>query len=212
MLPFVEIKDNTIDLNPSVKILKKDEYINYCKSNVLIDKAKSDVDDLINEANRIFLVEKDRGYKNGSTQAKNEVAKLMQQTIVNCNSHYLTLKRDFIEIVMESVNKIISTFDNKELTLATITSSLKRITEQKKIKIYVGAGQLEDVNAQVSELLVAYPDVNYISVHLNNEIKHGGCLIETDLGVIDATIKTQLTALRNEITKCYSKTEETSIL
>lgn len=208
MLSFLEIKNYDLDLNSNIKVLKKDDYINYCHSELLIDKAKSDVDELINEANRIYQIEKERGYKNGNTQAKNDIAKLMQETIVNCNNHYQSLKNDFIEIIMESVNTIINGFDDKELTLKTINTALKRVTEQKKIKIYVGSRQLDSVTLQVSELLNLYPSIDYISVHLNNEIKNGGCFIETDIGVIDATIKTQLTALRNALAKCYSESTD----
>lgn len=203
MLSFVNLKAGDLALRPGLKILKAADYLNYLESEKLIENAQINVDDIINQANNIFQQEKSRGYKTGKLQAQDEVAEILQHTIIECNHYYLKVEESIVALVMSCVEKIISEFDDKQLTISVIKKTLQSAVNEKRITLRVSHQQVNDVKVSIDNIVELHSEIDYIDVIPDDRLTNGGCIVETDVGIIDANIDTQLKVLEEQITKCY---------
>lgn len=94
---------------------------------------------------------------------------------------------------------------NPAVCLDIITEALNRITEKDKVIIRVGSEDVDFVNEHREDLLKKLPDIRSLSVQEDHRIEDGGCIIETSLGYIDATIKTKLSLIEKALLAVYEE-------
>ncbi|EKM32888.1 flagellar assembly FliH family protein [Vibrio harveyi] len=68
--------------------------------------------------------------------------------------------------------------------------------------------QVAEVREKVSSILSDFPEVGYVEVIADARLKNGGCILETEVGIIDASIDGQLQALKQAITKQFSERQQ----
>ena len=204
MFAFVKIVSGELQLSPGQKILKSSDYMNYLQSDSLIDIAQNNVDEIINEASNIYQQEKARGYKDGKLQAQNEFAELMQEAVIRCNKYYIDCELQIVQSVIDCVSKVISDFDDVEIVRSIVQDKVDILSKRKQIILHVSPSQVDGVKSKVSQILSDYTDIEYIDVVADKRLKEsGGCIFETEIDIIDASISTQLTNLEQQINECY---------
>ena len=65
----------------------------------------------------------------------------------------------------------------------------------------VAPEMVETVRGRVSELRLAYPTVETFDVVEDPRLKGAACILETEAGVADASVETQLAAIEKSLRK-----------
>ena len=60
---------------------------------------------------------------------------------------------------------------------------------------------LDAVQNSLSSLLQTYPGISFLDIAADSRLKRGACLIESELGVVDSSLDTQLEAIKRAILK-----------
>ncbi|WP_318429390.1 HrpE/YscL family type III secretion apparatus protein [Photobacterium leiognathi] len=205
MVSFAEIKTNNLQLAPGIKVLKAKDYVTYLDSQHLIEDAHSKAESIIVKADEAYELERQRGYQDGIDQVKKENAETMMATLAQCSEYYLQVEQKMTGVVLDAVRKIISNFDDVETTASVVREALQLVRNQKKIILHVHPEQVTKVREKVSSILSDFPEVGYVDVIADACLKHGGCILETENSIIDASIDGQLQALKHAITKQLSE-------
>ncbi|AUI86012.1 type III secretion system protein [Vibrio azureus] len=201
MFSFVEIKTDNLKLTPGLKVLKAQDYTRYLDSQHLVDAASAKAESIIQQAQQAYEAEKQRGYQAGMEQAKVENAQILLDTLAKSNQYYLQVENKMTEVVLEAVRKIINTFDDVETTTRVVKEALYLVSNQKQVILHVHPDQVSEVKENVSTVLSEFPEVGYVDVVADGRLKNGGCILETEVGIIDASIDGQLQALRQAMKK-----------
>lgn len=133
-----------------------------------------------------------------------------QDALTSLNKHILLLDKALKEI-REDVQKRILPIALKaarkimgeELKLHPdrivdiLCQSLKPVTQHRRITVYVNRADLEYVEAAKPKLKKMFERLENLSVQERADIEPGGCIIETEAGIINAQLESQWRALES---------------
>ena len=119
----------------------------------------------------------------------------------------LRTEREAVELSLAIAEKIVhhEIKINRKVVLDIINAALKKVVDRKKIQIRLAPSDFKFLNDAKPHLSGLEEDFEKITFEEDKSIMAGGCVIETNLGDIDARIEKQLQAVkdafRSEINK-----------
>lgn len=131
-----------------------------------------------------------------------------QEGLISLNKHLLALDRELKEI-REEVHKKILPLSLKaarkilgeelrihpDRIVDIILASLKPVTQHRKVTIYVNRADLEHVEANRPKIKKIFEHLENLSIQERDDIEIGGCMIETEAGIINAQLENQWRAM-----------------
>ncbi|WP_038500899.1 HrpE/YscL family type III secretion apparatus protein [Chlamydia avium] len=199
------------EIAPNQKILSPEAFSALLDAQELLVKTKEDSEAYMNatkqECEKLRQEAEKRGFKEGSDAWNTQLAYLEKEM------HELRdeIKSSLVPLAIASVKKILG----KELEthpdtiVSIIIKALKELTQHKKILIHVNPKDLSIVEQSRPELkkIVEYADTLIIAPQA--DVSPGGCIIETEAGIINAQLDVQLAALEKAFSTILS--QQTSI-
>jgi len=88
---------------------------------------------------------------------------------------------------------------NQAVCLNIVSEAINKITDRDQVIVKVNHSDLEVVKQNRDRLLALIDGVKNFSIIEDTQVDTGGCIIETNLGYIDARIKTRLSAIETAI-------------
>ncbi|ANH78626.1 HrpE/YscL family type III secretion apparatus protein [Candidatus Chlamydia sanziniae] len=185
------------DISPNKKVLAPEAFSSLLDVKELLDKTKSDSEAYVHateeECVKLRQEAKEQGFKEGNEKWNKQLALLEQEL------HHLREKiRDaLVPLAIASVKKIIG----KELEMhpetivSIISEALKELTQNKTIIIYLNPKDLPIVEKSRPELKKIVEYANALILSARPDVVPGGCIIETEAGIINAQLDVQLAAL-----------------
>jgi len=107
------------------------------------------------------------------------------------------LEKMLIPVALKAAKKILG----REIELSEnavtdiVSNALKAVSQHKKITIYVNKKDLEPLERNRSRLKDLFESLEVLSLRERNDISRGGCIIETEGGIINAELENQWSAL-----------------
>ena len=199
MLPFVEIKSEHLQLEPSQRILRSQDYQSYLSAQALVEAAREQAAEIVQEARTVYEQQRELGWQAGMEQARREQAVLIHQTQLQCQEYYRTVEQQMSEVVLQAVRKILHDYDQVALTLKVVREALSLVSNQKQVTVRVHPEQVTAVRDQIARVHKDFPEIGYLDISADARLDQGGCILETEVGIIDASLDGQLEALSRAI-------------
>ena len=201
MLPFIEIKSDQVLLAPDQVVLRSADYQAYLTANQLVELARERAQAIEQGARDVYEQQKALGWQAGVDEARTSQATLIQETLQQCNQYYRAVGQKMSDVVLHAVRKILKQYDNTELALSVTREALSLVSNQKQVILHVQPEQVSAVRERVSHILKDFPEVGYVDVVADARLDEGGCILETEIGIIDASVDGQLAALATALTQ-----------
>ena len=166
------------------KIVKADEYSAVLEAGDLIKAAQKQADEIIQAAQRTYEQRYQQGYDDGVEAGKMETVVASVEFIEN-------IEKTVVSVVNQSVKKIIENFDDEERIKGIVNTALNHVRGQQKVTVRVHPKD-EPV---IAKMLALQTIGSYITVVADGHLQPDSCILESELGVIDASLKTQLKTL-----------------
>ena len=176
------------------KVIKSDDAVFLMEGNQILEKAQMQASTILEEANAIYELRKQEGYDDGLAEGKMEHTEKIMETVLSSLEFIENIEKTVVEVVGSSVKKLIGEFNKDELIVGIVRQALNSVRSQQKVIIRVA---VEDSNA-VSEalaIMIQNKSSGFIDIIPDSRLKHGSCILESELGVIDASLDIQLLAL-----------------
>jgi flagellar assembly protein FliH len=111
---------------------------------------------------------------------------------------YRQLEKEVVELALAIAEKVIcrEIATDKETVVCVAKEALAKVDDPGKVKIKMNPSDLKFINETKYQLANLIPDVNNVTFEAEENIESGGCIIETELGEIDARIEKQLQAVK----------------
>ena len=206
-LKIVTIKKQDFTLAPGQKVISAADYSVIEKSTLLVERARENAAQIIEEAKQAYEQEKERGYQDGMMQSRLEQSEQMLKMVDRSISYLADVEVSLAEILMTAVNKIIDGYDDRALTVGLIKSGLQHVRNERQVTVRVPPSHYSYVKEQVADILSGYKGVGLLNPVSDPRLKAGSCILESKIGVVDASIDIQLEALR----KRFGKLTENSL-
>jgi len=154
------------------------------------------------EAGTIKDIAAKDGYKAGLDQAKEDIQQMKAAVEVFLNAKqevFEYIAPDILEISVDIARKIVKKEieQNPQILLETILDVLKTISkDETKVSIKVNPAQLNLTKESIPDIISSTGIDAKINVYADATIEVGGCIVQTNNGIVDATINTQLEIIK----------------
>ena len=195
---------------------KREEEAARLNAEQLVERAKLEVERMIKEAEmRVAEIEheayqkgydagREVGFKKGQAEVRRLIDRLgtiVGQAIDVREDIIAASEKQLVDMILLISRKVIKdeVVERKEVVLNNIREALRRIKDRDRVDIRVNFADLELTTAHKDELIKLMESLRKVNIYEDSRIDRGGCIIETDVGSIDARISTQLKEIEEAI-------------
>ena len=172
----------------------------------IIAAAEAEAARIREEAKAAFEAEKRRGYEKGLDDGKMEIAMLKLDQVESSVAFMENVEEKMAEIVMKALKTCVTEIGDREMVVQIVRKTMNAVIRtQKHVTLKVAADMVETVRARVSELTTDFPTVETFDVVEDPRLKGAACVLETEAGVADASVETQLAAIEKSLRKHIAK-------
>ncbi len=182
----------------------------------IIERAKLEVERMVKEAEmrqaeieheayqKGYDAGREVGFKRGQAEVRRLIDRLgtiVGQAIDVREDIIAASEKQMVDMILLIARKVIKdeVVERKEVVLNNIREALRRIKDRDRVDIRVNFADLELTTAHKDELIKMMESLRKVNIYEDSRIDRGGCIIETDVGSIDARISTQLKELEEAI-------------
>lgn len=183
-----EHKDKVIASSDFSKLLTTSQVLKQAKEDVTtyLEENKKECEHLLEEA-------KESGFNQGLTEFNKQI--LYYEQKVKELEH--ELQQQVLPIALKAAKKIVSSElkIHPETIVDIVRQSLKPVTQNHHIKIYVNKKDREFLEEEKGEIKKIFDYVKILTIEDRDDVEPGGCIIETEAGIINASLENQWRAL-----------------
>lgn len=184
------------EVDTRVQILAGADRLAWADAQTLLEHAHSQAETIIAGAQAAFDAERERGYAEGREAALLDQAEKMIETVGRTVDYFANVESEMVELVMQSVRRVVDGFDSRETVMAVVRNALAVVRNQKHMTLRLHPDEVDVVKARVNELLAAYPGVGYLDIIADARLVRGACILESEIGMVEASLDGQIEALR----------------
>ena len=172
----------------------------------IIAAAEAEAARIREEAKAAFEAERRRGYEKGLDDGKMEIAMLKLDQVDSSVAFMENVEEKMAGVVMKALRTCVTEIGDREMVVQIVRKTMSAVIRtQKHVTLKVAADMVETVRARVSELTTDFPTVETFDVVEDPRLKGAACVLETEAGVADASVETQLAAIEKSLRKHIAK-------
>ena len=190
---FSLIKENAIHVAPKTKVLPAEEFSTLLSAVEVLDLVQKDVETFkieeLDELEKLKIQAQKEGFESGF-QSWAQAITALEEEIKQVRAD---LGKMIAPVALKAAKKIIG----RELELSEdavvdiVSNSLKAVAQHKRITIYVNRKDLDRLEANRPRLRDIFESLESLSIRERDDIESGGCVIETEGGIINAQLENQ---------------------
>lgn len=178
---------------PGVKVVNRDERAKLLEAAEIIEAAKARAAEIERKAEEAYKARYEAGYADGLEAGRLENMEKVMETAMASVEFIEGIEGTVVDVVMQSVRKILGEMNREDRIRAIVKTALANVRGQQKVTVRVAPSD-EPV---VSEALAAQTAGSFLTVVADARLEPDSCILESDLGVINASLSTQLKALEH---------------
>ena len=191
---------------PADRIVRCDEYMLHAKAEEILEIAQKKKQKLLEHADvQIKLMKEnaqsecDELFKNAQAESEKQCQQKMLEMIFSMTEngirYFSLLEQTFVQALKDLFLKILGEIPPEERIYQLVKQSIKTLSEEKTLHISVHPDQLVLLKSKTDELIAQHPSLKHIEVVADKELPIDSCLLETETGILDASIPLQLGTL-----------------
>ena len=196
MDPLFRLNSDVPTPAPGVKVLKAADVDTLHDAASLIEPAKAHAAEIEKKAEAVYEERYQQGYEDGVEFGKMENAEKMMETVLASVEFIESIENTVVSVVNQSIRKIIGELDDEERIKRIVGTALNTVRGQQRVTVRVNPSE----EPTVSRALAAMTSGSYLTVVADPRLGPDSCILESELGVVDASLETQLKALEHAFT------------
>ena len=181
----------------------------HAAAEALIAQAKADAESLRDKARREYETAAARGYETGREQALSEWYERSAGTVADQRRIQGMLRERIVEVIVDATEQIVRSEDVAAL-FARSAEVVERIVEGSTyLRVRVHPDDHESASREFARLAADWRERGHgisVTVVGDRQVEPSSCLCESDLGMVDASLDTQLAALRAAVARAARQT------
>lgn len=209
---FTLIHGDRVHIAPQKKIIAASEFSTLMEAIEIVEHAKADVKNYHQTvASDCELIKENafkEGYEEGYKQWAEQLASL-EESIANAHSN---LEQMVLPVALKAAQKIVGREIelNPEAIMDIITANIRPVAQHKKIIIFVNKNDWELVEKNKQQIKDLFEDLQSLSIRPRGDIEPSGCVIETEIGIINAQMTHRWSILAKAFEKLIKPSPESS--
>lgn len=190
---FTLLSGDSVHIAPNSKVIPAKEFSQALTAAEVLEKAYAEVDrykqDVAIECEKLKEQAMQEGFQEGFSQWTSHMAEL-EAEMANVNK---ATEKMIIPVALKAAKKIVG----REIELSEnaivdiVASKLKSVKQSKQVVIHANPKELSALEKHRSDLIGVFERLESLSIRPNEDVKPGGCIIETEAGIINAQLDRQ---------------------
>ena len=200
------VKKNELEIGSSGRLVKASDVAAVTSADEIIAAAEAEALRLRQEAVAAYEAEKSRGFEEGLQAGLKKIAEDKLDFAYESAAYMESVEEKLADIVIKALKKCVSQVGDKTLVVEIVRKAMKAVVRnQRQITLKVAPDMVDTVKSRLGEILSDYPALERVDVVEDARLKGSAAIIETEAGVADASVDTQLAAIENSIRKHFAK-------
>lgn len=190
---FSLIHGDSIHTAPKTKFIDAEAFSKLLEATEVISTVQKDADqyrkEVVVECEKLKEQAQKEGFEEGFKKWAEHVVKL-ENEIAKVRKE---VEKTIIPVALKAARKIVGReIELSETTIVDIVSNcLKAVSQHKKITIYVNRKDLDALEANRPRIKEIFESLESLSIRERADVAQGGCVIETEGGIINAQLENQ---------------------
>ena len=185
---------------PGTRILRAAEYARLLEAQSLLDDARAEAEAIRKRAEEAYEERKKQGYEDGVLDGQMQQAEKMLEPGMQAVEYLEGLERQIVEVVTTAVRKIVGELDDKERIVRVVRTALEQVRGRQRVVVRVCPEEEPQVREALAPMLARSSAANGIELVADQRMKAGDCMLESEMGVVDAGLEVQLKAIEHALT------------
>jgi len=200
------LKKNTFEVSSETPVVTAEDAAALVRAEEIVAAAEADAAKTAADARAAYEEEKKKGYTDGVAEGKTEIMMQKLDLIEESVRYMESIETKVADIVMKALRKCIAEIGDKELVCQIVKKAMQAVVRnQRQITIKVGTESVPVVKERLQTILADFPSLTYADVKEDPHLAPTACVVETDAGIVEASIDGQLDAIEKSIRKNFSK-------
>jgi type III secretion protein L len=197
-----QLKDlEKLRIEPGRKVIKSEELETLIDSQAILDTARVEAKQIVDSAQAEFDRQSKAGYDDGMLAGRMEIAERMIDSVTKTVNYVSSLEKSVVDLVMKALRKILGEMPDRERVAQVVRSALAVARTQRNVTVRVHPEDADHVRSQLAVITKPYPGVQFLEVTPDIRLTPGSCILESEVGVVDASLEVQLKAIENSLSR-----------
>jgi type III secretion protein L len=192
---------DNLDMQPSGKIVRADELQTLLDADAIIGAAQAEAERIVAESREEYERQKKLGYEDGLNEGKLEMAMKMVDSVGYAVDYFSNLENKVVELVLKALKKILGDLDARERVVHVVRTAIGVARNQPNVTLRVSPADAEIARERLNEITGPYPGIHFLEIVPDARLSATACILETEMGVIDASLDMQLAAIEKSLQK-----------
>jgi type III secretion protein L len=181
------------------KVIPAEEFSTLMNAQEILEKAKEDAEAYLKEQQKEAAEMKEKATEEGFQKGLEQFNEKLFWFDRELKALRVELQNQILPLALKAARKIVASElkTNPEAIVDIVIQALAPVLQSKQITILVNKHDKEILEADKPELRAILEQVESFSILDRPDISRGGCIIETESGIINATIENQWRALES---------------
>ena len=199
------IEKQNFTLASDRRLVKASEVATVKSAAEIIAAAEAEAAQIREEAKSAFEAEKKRGYEKGLQDGKLEIAMQKLEQVDQSVAFMESVEGKMADIVMKALKSCVIEIGDREMVINIVRKTMDAVIRtQRHVTLKVAPEMSAVVKERVAALRLDYPTVDTFDVVEDSRLKGPACILETEAGVADASVETQLAAIERSLARHLS--------
>ena len=200
------IRKNDFEIQTPVRLVKATDASAVINAQELIAAAEAEAERIREAAKLAFEEERKRGYEKGLEDGKAAIVARKLELLDESVKFMESVEGRMVDVVMKALKKCVMEIGDRELVVQIVRKVMNAVVRnQRQITLKVAPDMVEVVRGRLDEILKEYPLLDEINIQEDARLKGASCMLETEAGIADASVDTQLAAIENSLRKHFAK-------
>ena len=182
------------------RLVKATEMATVRSAEEIIAAAEADAARIREEAKAAFEEEKKRGYEKGLADGKMEITMQKLDLLDSSVAFMEGVEQKMADVVMKALKSFVVEVGDREMVVNIVRKTLGAVIRtQRHVTLKVAPEMVGVVKERIDAFRQDYPTVETFDVIEDSRLKGSACILETEAGVADASVETQLAAIEKSL-------------
>ena len=200
------IKKGDFVLQSDRRVVKAADVATIRSAAEIVAAAEAQAAQIREDAKAAYEEERKKGYDKGIADGKTEIAMQKLDLVDSSVAFMENVEEKMSDIVMKALKSCVIEIGDREMVIQIVRKTMAAVIRtQRQVTLKVAPELVETVRARVSELTATFPTIETFDVVEDPRLKGSSCVLETEAGVADASVDSQLAAIERSLKKHIAK-------
>jgi type III secretion protein L len=193
------LEKSGVAVAPDSKILKRDEHAFIIEGQRILDAARHEATLIRQQAIADAETKRQEGFQQGQEEGKAQIAEHIVECMGQSAAYFSKVEDVMVDLVMRAVRSVIGEMNQHDLIEKIVRRALESTRNENHVTVRVSPAQADWLKSRLSNIMQTFPKIQFLDVQADSRLPENGCVLETEIGVVDATLETQLKAIEKAL-------------